>query len=197
MSLLRFTMGLMCLAGLQGCISTATIDQQQRPTHWASSMNQANNLYQVTPTLYRSEQPLIADIKQLDDLNIKTVVNLRTRHQDAIELANTSIRLVHIPIKTWAISDQHIADALWSIQQGQQQGGVLLHCYHGSDRTGLTIAMYRIIYQDWPIADAKQEMKHGGYGFHPIWKNIEAFFQPHRVDNIKRLISQKEQPQRA
>ncbi len=47
----------------------------------------------------------------------------------------------------------------------QNQQKVLLHCYHGSDRTGASVAMYRIIFQNWSTTDALAEMKHGGYGF--------------------------------
>lgn len=188
----HLSLALICMMSLNGCISTSAIEQSQRPTQWATSVNPQNNLYKITATLYRSDQPFKADAQQLNDLNIKTIVNLRTRNQDAVEFINSNTQLIHIPIQTWAITDQNIADALWHIKQGQDKGGVLVHCYHGSDRTGLTIAMYRIIYQNWPIEDAKQEMKHGGYGFHPIWQNISAFFQPERVEKIKSLIKQKE-----
>jgi hypothetical protein len=35
--------------------------------------------------------------------------------------------------------------------------------------------MYRIIFQHWSIEEAKREMKQGGYGFHPIWKNMTDY----------------------
>ncbi len=52
-----------------------------------------------------------------------------------------------------------------------------LHCYHGSDRTGASVAMYRIIFSKTglPTDALAYGMKHGGYGFHPIWQNIEPF----------------------
>ncbi|RYZ83219.1 MAG: hypothetical protein EOO68_33290 [Moraxellaceae bacterium] len=95
--------------------------------------------------------------------------------------------------ETWshAIQDQQIAQALMAIEHGSQQGNVLVHCQHGSDRTGLVIAMYRIIYQHWPIEHAKQEMKQGGFGFHPIWVNIDGFFSPQHVQTISHLIAQR------
>ena len=43
----------------------------------------------------------------------------------------------------------------------QNDQRVLLHCYHGSDRTGASVAMYRIIFENWTIDDAVKEMKQG------------------------------------
>jgi protein tyrosine/serine phosphatase len=55
------------------------------------------------------------------------------------------------------------------IQMQNKTSKVLLHCYHGSDRTGASVAMYRIIFENWSIENAVQEMKYGSYGYHPIW----------------------------
>lgn len=173
------------------CMTTAPISAAQRPMIWANSLEPASNLYQVTDKLYRSEQPDSLSLSKLHKLHIKTVINLRDWHSDHKILGTNDIHLIHIPLKTWAIQDQQIALALMAIDRGNQQGSVLVHCQHGSDRTGLVIAMYRIIYQHWPIEQAKQEMKQGGFGFHPIWVNIDRFFSPQRVQNISQLIAQR------
>ena len=155
-------------------------------------MTGENNLFRVTDTLYRSEQPLAADKTWLETYNIQTIVNLRSSgKRDQKELGAMGIHLVHLPMRAWRISDEQVAQALQQIRQGQKKGSVLVHCYHGSDRTGLVIAMYRIIEQNWSIKAAQEEMKKGGYGFHPIWVNIDEFFTPERVNNIRTLL-QKE-----
>ena len=176
---------------LSACISSTPLDTSQRPQQWAALINAQDNLYQVSPQLYRSKQPVQSDTATLQQLNIKTVINLRARNQDAVELTDSNFRLVHVPINTWSISSEQLAQALWHIEQAQQQGNVLLHCYHGSDRTGVVTAMYRIIYQNWPITDAQREMKYGGFGFHPVWVNIDQFFKPEKVEQIKQLIAQQ------
>lgn len=38
-----------------------------------------------------------------------------------------------------------IAEILRTICERQKEGTVLVHCYHGADRTGLVVAMYRVI----------------------------------------------------
>lgn len=73
-----------------------------------------------------------------------------------------------------------------AIQEAQKnQHKVLIHCYHGSDRTGASIAMYHIIFENWSTEDVPSEMKHGGYGFHPIWFNIQKNFSPKNIAWIK------------
>ena len=69
---------------------------------------------------------------------------------------------------------------LRAIRAAEQQGPVLLHCLHGADRTGLMVAMYRMLYQHWPRERALDELRNGGYGYHAVWKNIEKYLR--RVD---------------
>ena len=161
----------------------------QRPQHWAQPVKGENNLFRVTEILYRSEQPLSEDKDWLQVHNIQTVISLRSSgRRDQKELGALGINLVHLPMRAWNISDRQVAQALQQIRQGQKKGGVLVHCYHGSDRTGLVIAMYRIIEQNWSIEAAREEMKKGGYGFHSIWVNIDEFFTPEHVNNIRSLL---------
>ena len=168
-----------------------SVTPSDRPGHWAESVSIKDNLFRVTDNLYRGEQPLSDDLPWIRELNIRTVVNLRTSRRSEKELAGSNLRLVQVPMHAWSISDQQVAMALAQIRIGQKQGNVLLHCYHGSDRTGLVVAMYRIIYQNWSIDEAKKEMKEGGYGFHSVWVNINSFFEPNRIDRIRQLAKQE------
>ena len=78
-----------------------------------------------------------------------------------------------------------MAAALYQIEQGQKHGAVLVHCYHGADRTGIVIAFYRMIYQNWTPADAKAEMLQGGFGYHSVWKNLENLFTEETLAEVK------------
>jgi protein tyrosine/serine phosphatase len=46
---------------------------------------------------------------------------------------------------------------------------VLVHCMHGSDRTGSFVAAYRIVFQNWTREAALDEFRHGGFGYHEKW----------------------------
>ncbi len=175
---------------LSGCIKTSTLSNEMRPQHWGTKLNQAHNFHQISSTVFRSEQPdqqLIPELKQHD---IDVVINLRSRDQDQKNLGHTQLNLIHVPINTWAINRNHLLEVMQHIQQAKiNNKKVLIHCYHGSDRTGANIAMYRIIFENWTTQDALTEMKHGGYGFHPIWINIEKNFKPENIKWIREQLS--------
>lgn len=175
---------------LTACMTTQALPDHERPQNWGSVINKQHNLYQISPMLYRSEQPNSVFIPELKKNNIDVVINLRSRNKDKMVLAEQNFKLVHIPINTWAMDRNDLLDVMKAIQTAKQQDQkVLIHCYHGSDRTGVSVAMYRIIYENWTIDDALNEMKHGGYGFHPIWGNIEKLFTPENIKWIREQLT--------
>lgn len=172
-----------------GCMTTPTLPDEQRPTHWGTSLDKQHNFYQISPTVFRSEQPSQEFIPQLQHYKIQNIINLRQSKDDFKILENQPYNIIHIPIRTWAIDREDMLQVMKNIKQIQQRGeNVLIHCYHGSDRTGASIAMYRIIFENWTIEQATQEMKHGGYGFHSIWKNIEHLFTEENIAWIRQRL---------
>ncbi|OAL87551.1 dual specificity protein phosphatase family protein [Acinetobacter terrae] len=181
---------LLSSSSLVGCITSPAIPSQQRPQHWGTMLNQRDNFYQISEHVFRSEQPTAELIPQLKIHHIDVVINLRSRNADLNVLASSDFKLVHIPIHTWAMSREDLLQVMRQIQQAKiLNQKVLIHCYHGSDRTGASIAMYRIIFENWKIEDALNEMKHGGYGFHPVWIHIEKIFSPKNVKWIQQQLS--------
>jgi uncharacterized protein (TIGR01244 family) len=155
---------------------------------WASPVDTRRNLYRITDTFYRSERLTRADVAQLRQLGVRTVINLRAFHSDADVLAGSGIRQVRIPLLTWKIDDAQIVRALEEICAAQAEGPILLHCQHGADRTGLVAAMYRMAYQGWSKQQALEELQHGGYGFHSVWKNIPRYIRDVDVPAIRRAL---------
>lgn len=149
------------------------------------------NLYQIDKNFYRSEQLVKGDIEIIQNLKIASVINLRffNRDEDEKILKNMNIALINQPLLTWHIKPKDIAQVLYTIEQQQKKGAVLIHCYHGADRTGLISGMYRIIFQNWSIADAKKEMQEGPFGYHSIWKNIDRLFTEEKVEQVKQELA--------
>lgn len=169
-----------------GCVTTASWPAESRPSNWGHALQRSDNFYQISPTLYRSEQPDASLIPTLKQHGIDRVINLRQRNPDEKVFASEPFNLVHIPINTWSINRVQLLNVMRTIQQAERnQEKVLVHCYHGSDRTGASVAMYRIIFQNWSKEDAINEMKYGGYGFHPIWRNIETLFSDENIAWIR------------
>lgn len=165
---------------------------EQRPENWATVVQKSTNFYQVDGQLFRSEQLTEEDIGLLKQQGVNTIVNLRffNRDKNDEQLDNQGFTLINQPLLTWAVKPKQLANILATIENQHKQGKkVLVHCYHGSDRTGIVIAMYRIVYQNWTIEQAKQEMRQGGYGFHRIWKNLDSLLTEQKVAEVKQHLA--------
>lgn len=175
---------------LQGCIESSVLADAQRPDHWGLAIAKKHNFYQVNSWLYRSEQPSDLLLPYLQQQKIDIVINLRTRNEDLTLLKHQNIQLIHIQINTWDIQRQQIVKVMQILQKAQAaHQRVLIHCYHGSDRTGTMVAMSRILLENWSSDDAINEMKHGGYGFHPIWMNIDGLFKTKNIDWMRQQLA--------
>ena len=129
--------------------------------------------------LFRSAELDGSDAAKLHELGIKSIVNLRHFSRGGDRRAfGDQFWLANKPLQSWEIKPAQIAEILRTIRERQKEGAVLVHCYHGADRTGLVVAMYRVIYQGWSLDAARSEMIDGGYGFHSMWQDIAGFLTP-------------------
>lgn len=177
---------------VSGCGTSVVTDTPQNTEHWSVAVEKESNLYRLDNNFFRSEQLLPKDYALLKQQGIKTIINLRffDRNDDEKAFGNTDLALINTPLMSWSITPKDVAEVLWQIEQAQKHGPVLVHCYHGADRTGLISAVYRIIYQNWSIAEAKREMIKGPYGFHSIWRNIENFFTEQNIQEVRALLKE-------
>lgn len=182
---------LLCLlaSGLPIACSSAPLDngnKADQSERWATPVKHDANLYRIDDKLYRSEQSVAEDGEAIVKLGIQSVINLRFfDRNDDDHLKVHGLTLLNRPLLSWSIKPKEIAEILYLIEKQQQNGAVLIHCYHGADRTGLIAGMYRIIYQGWSVEEAKAEMQHGPYGYHSIWKNIAKLFTEEKVKQVK------------
>jgi protein tyrosine phosphatase (PTP) superfamily phosphohydrolase (DUF442 family) len=168
----------------------------ERPAKWAVpiKLDGVPNLHKVTDNLYRSAQPTDEGMKKLDELGIKTVINLRAFHSDKDEIKGTDILNERLNVKTWHIEDEDVVKFL-KIVRKKENGPFLVHCQHGADRTGLMNCMFRIIEEGWSKEDAIKELTEGGYGFHPVWKNIIDYIGKIDIEKIKKSVVEAESPE--
>src|SRR5262249_18086825 len=170
---------LCALMVLAGCATESMgAETLERPSAWARAIPGVPglpNLYQVTPTLYRSAQPSRRALRYLGEQRpiepgappIRTVLSLRAFDEDDLGgPAPPSLRLERIRFKTWHPEDEDIVKFL-RIATTPALQPVLVHCQHGSDRTGTMVALYRIVVEGWSKEAALLEMTQGGFGFHP------------------------------
>ncbi len=185
-----------------GCATVAPSAAGPRPVKWASPVA-ANpglpNLHRVNSSLYRSAQPSKEGFVFLStqpslanaDLPIKTVVSLRAFNDDVpLVPASSPLRLEQIRFKTWHPEDEDVIKFL-RIATTLALQPVLVHCQHGSDRTGTMVAIYRIAFEGWTKAQATDEMINGGFGFHPMWQNLLRYIEELDVNAIKSQVTKQ------
>ncbi|WLG95918.1 tyrosine-protein phosphatase [Pseudomonas sp. FP198] len=160
---LRSLLCLVLFAALVDSAAQAATDAEARPGEWAQPVEKRYDLYQMSPTLYRSSLPDGGALPLLAKLDIGTIINFLP-DSDANWLSAPGIKQVQLPYRTNHVDDTDVLRALRAIQDGQAKGPVLMHCKHGSDRTGLMAAMYRVVVQGWSKEDALEEMTEGGFG---------------------------------
>ena len=180
-------MVLLCLTG--GGAFAASAPEADRPSDWARPVELpgSDNFYQVSDELYRAAQPDDNAMAAYDAYGIRTIINLRGFHSDKDEVKGTKLILVEIPVHTWKAGDDKVAvAALQAIRDAEKP--VLVHCQHGADRTGLVIAMYRIVEQGWTREKALEELRNGGYGYHSIWRNIPEYLESVNIDAVRRAL---------
>jgi protein tyrosine phosphatase (PTP) superfamily phosphohydrolase (DUF442 family) len=156
---------------------------------WAAPVQLADsdNFFRVTEHLYRSAQPSAKGMRAYERFGIQTVINLRGFHSDVDEVRGTELTLLEIPTHTWdADKDEFTINALQAIRDSEKP--VLVHCQHGADRTGLVIAAYRVVEYGWSKAEAVDELRNGGFGFHSIWQNIPEYIEQLDVEKIRNAL---------
>lgn len=160
-----------------------------RPDKWAQPLEMPGvpNLHKVSDQLYRSAQPTAAGLRNLKNLGIKTIVNLRSFHSDRDEIGDTGLAYAHIYMKAWHPEEEDIVRFL-QIVTDPQRTPALVHCQHGADRTGAMVALYRIVVQGWTREEALREMLDGGFGFHGIWENVIKWINRVNIEAIKNKV---------
>ena len=181
-----FSLALMAL--LATAVSQADDTVSIRSPEWAQRVGDQYNLYQMTPTLYRSALPDSNSAPLLQKLKIGTVINFLPE-SDANWLKAPGIRQVQLSYRTNHVDDSDVLAALRAIKEAEANGPVLMHCKHGSDRTGLMAAMYRVVVQGWSKEDALNEMTLGGFGVSNGFKDGVRYMMKADVDKLRTALA--------
>lgn len=159
-----------------------------RPAEWAQPVEVQYNLFRMSPTLYRSALPDGGAVPLLKNLKVATVINFLPE-ADSDWLSEPGIHQLQLPYRTNHVDDADVLRALRAIQAAEAVGPVLMHCKHGSDRTGLMAAMYRVVVQGWSKEDALSEMTQGGFGESGHFRDGVRYVMQADIDKLRTALA--------
>jgi len=146
-----------------------------------------HNLFALNDSVYRSEQPNKKAFKELENFGFKTIINFRRIKIDERKAKNTNLKLVNLPMRSSELTETKIVEALKTINEAEKP--VLLHCWHGSDRTGIIVAAYRIVFEKWSKEDAVSEFRIKEFGYHENWyPNLIELLENLNTEDIRKEL---------
>jgi protein tyrosine/serine phosphatase len=150
------------------------------------------NLHQVSPQLFRSGQPSRIGFMNMQRRGLRAVVNLHDDEPDDVLAKGSGLHLVHVPMNSFRVfSDDArlLVAGLKAIAAAQAHGPTLVHCVHGSDRTGGVIAAWRMVVQGWSKDAAIREMREGGFRYHDVLFSNARHLRKLDVDAIRKRLT--------
>jgi protein tyrosine/serine phosphatase len=176
---------------LIACAGSGSVDPDEGPAQGAAALagsidplSGVDHLYEVSPcpapctttleqpvpaggTVYRSARPTTAEqLRYLHDkLGVDVIVNLEMIHSDeTLDNGSSGIRFVRtIWDPLGSPDDAQIDDVISVLAKATPGHAVLVHCLAGRDRTGLVIALHRVLNEKWSAQQAYDEWTAHGF----------------------------------
>jgi tyrosine-protein phosphatase SIW14 len=154
-----------------------------------------SNVARVSSTLYRGAQPSLWAFGELKKLGIDIVVDLRDKREDILtekeRVEAQGMAFVSIPWNAERDPSRDNVIAFFATLHDNSGKKIFVHCQRGADRTGLMIALYRIVYDHWTTNQAVAEMTafhYWNYLLPHLARYVEAF--PTTLNADPSLIAQ-------
>lgn len=146
------------------------------------------NFHRINDDICRSGQPSAEEMAFLfSSEGIRSVLNLRDNHDDKDEIGTLDIRRFDIPLSAGSITEDDLVRILQTVKRAPKP--ILIHCWHGSDRTGAAVAACRIVLEGWTVEQAVSELMEPEYGHHRIlYQNIPELLRKADWDRIKNEV---------
>jgi protein tyrosine/serine phosphatase len=145
----------------------------------------ATDFYQVSEGIYRGGRPDQAGVQALAKLGVKTIVNLEN-DDDAIAnetkwATAAAIHEISSPMSgSWTPNEKQV-DKILATLADKSLYPIYIHCKKGMDRTGVIVALHRVVNEGWAVAKAEHEMD--DIGFNSWLVNLDRYYasKAHRV----------------
>lgn len=156
----------MTLALTLGILALVQADPRPLPVVPASVIQR---FQQVDEKLLRGAQPGADGLHRLRDLQVRTVIDLRSerdegRRDEQRLVESLGMRYISLPIadgnffkRSGEVPEDTVRKFFAALDASA--GPVFVHCRRGADRTGTVVALYRIARHGWDNQRAYQEAR--------------------------------------
>jgi tyrosine-protein phosphatase SIW14 len=141
------------------------------------------NFYPVNQKFYRGAQPSGTGVRELAQMGVKTIIDLRSNDARALAEASEAraagINFINYPLSNWFEPKDAQVEKILDLINAPENQPVFVHCQRGADRTGTIVAVYRITHDNWTAKQANDEAKKFGFGWWQFWMKdyIEDYYK--------------------
>jgi protein tyrosine/serine phosphatase len=127
------------------------------------------NFGQMDERFYRGAQPRQEEYKELRELGIQTIIDLRDDPESYAkqEVETLGMHYINIPMSDKDYPSDQKIEQFWQIANDPASGKFYVHCAGGRHRTGVMGAVYRYRANQWDYDRVYKEMKN--YDFYTRW----------------------------
>lgn len=155
-------------------------------------INGLPNFAKVSETIYRGAQPEKEGFTELKKMGVTTIINLRANHSDRELIKGLGFRYVEISLNAGDTDEKNVIKFL-KVATNPNNGIMFIHCQHGSDRTGMMIATYRMLVQGWTRDEAMEELPR--FGFHEIYRSIRQYLKNFDTESMQQKVESAPEPE--
>jgi protein tyrosine/serine phosphatase len=180
--------GQRALLALITVLSLAAVASAQTASDTSSNLNiKIKNFGQMDDRFYRGGQPKEKDYKDLAQLGIKTIIDLRDDPEEYSKTMVESLGMtyVNIPMIAKKYPTLEATDTFLKTVSDPATGKFFVHCAGGRHRTGAMGAVYRFQFYNWNFDQVYKEMKK--FDFYTSWGHgafkdfVQDYAQKHQT----------------
>jgi protein tyrosine/serine phosphatase len=151
------------------------------------------NFGQMDNNFYRGAQPKEKDYKELAQLGVKAIIDLR---DDPLPYAKKAAEAAHMQYFNIPMSDKDYPksesiEEFLKITKEEANRPFYVHCMGGRHRTGVIGAMYRFTHDDWTYDRVYEEMKnydfYTRFGHGALKTYVEDYWQHSQTKDARRV----------
>ncbi len=137
--------------------------------------------------IWRSGQPSREEFDTLAKRGLKSTLNLRRHHSDQSKLKGMPIVEFRLAVNAGDLTRADLLRAVRIVRDAPKP--ILIHCWHGSDRTGTVVAACRIVFSGWSVEKALAELRKSEYGHHAlIYRNLPKLLESIDWEEFRREL---------